>query len=306
MKRSYSPIAGSIVSFGGVCSNQRLNDVTKITIHHMAGIMSGEACAKFHLKKGVSSANYYIGNDGDICGGVSEDRRAWTSGTGNIKGSNDHMAITLEVSNCMTQAPWKISDKAYRSMIALCADICSFYKIKPHYDGTPNGTLTCHFMFQSTLCCGQYLRCLHENGQIERDILAAMGKPAPASDALWRVQTGAFKSKDNAFNLLAKLRQKGQDGIVVLSDGLYKVQVGAFSVTDNANRKSAELLALGFDNFITDKQGEMVSEKYYTVKNGDSLSVIAQRFGTTTEHLQKMNGISNPNKIFVGQKLVVS
>lgn len=42
---------------------------------------------------------------------------------------------------------------------------------------------------------------------------------------------------------------------------------------------------------------------YYTVKQGDTLSAIASRYGTNYQHLAKMNGISNPNKIFVGQKI---
>jgi len=43
----------------------------------------------------------------------------------------------------------------------------------------------------------------------------------------------------------------------------------------------------------------------YTVKSGDTLSGIAQRFGTTTSALAKANNISNPNLIRVGQKLTI-
>lgn len=45
--------------------------------------------------------------------------------------------------------------------------------------------------------------------------------------------------------------------------------------------------------------------QYYTVKSGDCLSVIAQKYGTTVSQLQSWNGISNPNLIYVGQKLRV-
>ena len=44
----------------------------------------------------------------------------------------------------------------------------------------------------------------------------------------------------------------------------------------------------------------------YTVKNGDNLSTIAARLGTTTSALAALNGISNPNYIYVGQVLKVS
>ena len=47
------------------------------------------------------------------------------------------------------------------------------------------------------------------------------------------------------------------------------------------------------------------STQTYTVKAGDTLSEIAQRYGTTTAALAKNNNISNPNLISVGQKLNV-
>ena len=45
--------------------------------------------------------------------------------------------------------------------------------------------------------------------------------------------------------------------------------------------------------------------QYYTVKSGDCLSVIAQKYGTTISQLQAWNGISNPDLIYAGQKLRV-
>lgn len=47
------------------------------------------------------------------------------------------------------------------------------------------------------------------------------------------------------------------------------------------------------------------SAETYKVKAGDTLSGIAQKFGTTTKALQNLNGISNANKIFAGQLLYV-
>ncbi|WP_214483062.1 LysM peptidoglycan-binding domain-containing protein [Bacillus sp. SM2101] len=43
----------------------------------------------------------------------------------------------------------------------------------------------------------------------------------------------------------------------------------------------------------------------YTVKSGDNLSSIAQRFGMTLAEIQSLNNISDPNKIQIGQVLKV-
>lgn len=45
--------------------------------------------------------------------------------------------------------------------------------------------------------------------------------------------------------------------------------------------------------------------QYYTVQSGDTLSGIASRYGTTWQNLQAMNGISNPNLIYTGQRIRV-
>ena len=44
----------------------------------------------------------------------------------------------------------------------------------------------------------------------------------------------------------------------------------------------------------------------YTVKAGDTLSEIAEKFGTTVSTLVGLNDISNPNLIYPGQKLIIS
>ena len=44
---------------------------------------------------------------------------------------------------------------------------------------------------------------------------------------------------------------------------------------------------------------------YYTVKAGDTLSDIASKYGTTYQAIAKLNCISNPNKIYAGQKLKI-
>lgn len=47
------------------------------------------------------------------------------------------------------------------------------------------------------------------------------------------------------------------------------------------------------------------AEEYYTVVAGDTLTKIANKYGTTVDQLQSWNNIKNVNLINVGQKLRV-
>ena len=129
--------------------------VCKITPHHAAGVISAEQLAKiFQNPNRQASANYCIGNDGTIVGGVDENNRAWTSSSR----SNDFQAITIEISNCSTGGDWPISEAAWNSLVNLCVDICKRYNFRLEYDGTKNGSLTTHDMFANTNCPGPYLK----------------------------------------------------------------------------------------------------------------------------------------------------
>jgi LysM repeat protein len=61
------------------------------------------------------------------------------------------------------------------------------------------------------------------------------------------------------------------------------------------------------DNGTTEKPKEEKKEEpkgnTYTVKAGDTLGEIAQKYNTTVSELARINGISNPNLIYAGQVL---
>ena len=47
------------------------------------------------------------------------------------------------------------------------------------------------------------------------------------------------------------------------------------------------------------------SPQYYTIRSGDTLSEIAQKFGTSVNALTRLNGISNPDRIYAGTRIRV-
>ena len=77
---------------------------------------------------------------------------------------------------------------------------------------------------------------------------------------------------------------------------------------NGADRKK-RLTDAGYDydavqKVVNQKMGATQAQ-YYTVQSGDTLSGIASKYGTTWQKLQAMNGISNPNLIYPGQRIRV-
>lgn len=150
-----SLICKEVIANDSNYSHYRDGNVCKITPHHMAGVLTGEQCARlFQDGNRNASANYCIGVNGDIVGNVPEEFRAWTSSDY----YNDHHAITIEVSNDSYGGNWHVSDASWNSLVNLCVDICKRYNFRLVYDGTPNGSLTRHNMFAGTDCPGPYLQ----------------------------------------------------------------------------------------------------------------------------------------------------
>jgi LysM repeat protein len=55
----------------------------------------------------------------------------------------------------------------------------------------------------------------------------------------------------------------------------------------------------------TTTTGPKYDDEFYLVQQGDSLSAIAESFGVKVEDVMAANGISNPDKIQAGQKLII-
>lgn len=56
----------------------------------------------------------------------------------------------------------------------------------------------------------------------------------------------------------------------------------------------------------TTSNAQVSTDSTYVVKSGDTLSGIANKFGTTYQKLAEINGISDPNKIFAGQVIKIT
>ena len=210
--------------------------ICKFTPHIMAGVLTGKQCAVniFQKSNRYASANYCIGNDGDIVCNVYEEDRAYTSSSR----SNDNQAITVEVSNCEYGGDWKISDAAWNSLVKLAVDVCRRYNFRLTYDGTPNGSLTRHNMFANTSCPGKYLQNRFQelantvNAQLDGGSAPTTTPvtPSTSSSYLVKVTTDALNIRAGAstgYKINGCIRDRGTYTIVETQGNWGKLKSGA-------------------------------------------------------------------------------
>ena len=245
-------------------SSPRNHKIDTVTIHCVVGQCSVETLGNvFAPTSRQASSNYGIGYDGRIGMYVEEKDRSWCSSNA----ANDNRAITIEVASD-TKEPYAVNAKAYAALVDLLVDICKRNGIKELVWSTnkadrvnhKNGcNMTVHRDYANKSCPGTYLYERHAQiaSEVNKRLESTNIKPAPEkpSGGLYRVQTGAFKSKTNADAMLAKVKAKGFDTYMVKVGDLYKIQVGAFKVKANAEAMMKKLQAAGFSAFITTEEG---------------------------------------------------
>lgn len=158
---TYSPLCDVVINSPNH-SGQRTMPIDVITIHCMAGNLSVESCGNwFKQPSAQASSNYGIDTKGRIGGYVPEEYRSWCTSSK----ANDQRAITIEVANTSGAPDYPVSDKALKSLIMLCADICKRNNIKELLWKADNTLLwrvdlqnmTAHRWFAQKACPGNYL-----------------------------------------------------------------------------------------------------------------------------------------------------
>lgn len=233
-------------------SGHRTHVIDRITPHCVVGQLSAESiCGCFVNESRKASCNYGIGTDGRISMCVEEKNRSWCSSSN----ANDQRAVTIECASDKTE-PYAMNSSVYNSLIALCTDICKRNgKTKLLWFGDKDMTLdyvskademvlTVHRWFANKSCPGNWLYA--RMGDLAEKVTANL-----SGSSLYRVQTGAFRIKENAQALEIRLNRAGFETCVVFSNNLYKVQVGAYSQKENADLQVKRLKTAGFNAFIT-------------------------------------------------------
>lgn len=276
--------------------------ICKFTPHIMAGILTGKQCAVniFQKPNRYASANYCIGNDGDLVCNVYEEDRAYTSSSR----SNDNQAITVEVSNCEIGGDWKISDAAWNTLVKLAVDVCKRYNFRLVYDGTPNGSLTRHNMFANTSCPGKYLQSRFQeladtvNAQLDGGNIPASNPSKKSNEQIAdEVIAGKWGNGSDRFNRLA---QAGYDGNAI--QNIVNQKLSGSSSTPKQTLKSNETIAQEVINGVwgngDDRKNKLTAAgyDYNTIQ-----SIVNQKLGAKPTVPSKKSNEQIANEVIAGK-----
>lgn len=133
--------------------------------------------------------------------------------------------------------------------------------------------------------------------------------PAPSGttlDLAAAVMQGKYGAGQDRKNALGTRYQEVQGFINHIASASTDTLVKEVMQGKYGNGKTREIVLGGKYKAVQDKiNGKGNGAVYYTVRSGDTLSGIATKYGTTYQKIAQLNGIANPNKIYVGQKLRV-
>lgn len=248
-------------------SGRRNQKITKIAIHHAAGVISGRNLARIFVPKSrQASANYNLGSDGVIVLGVDEANRAWTTSSGWC----DNQAVTIEVGNSTRGPQWLVSDYVLNRLIDLVTDICRRNGIYPcTYTGGKDGVLQKHEWYSNTNCPGPYLgsKFLYIANEINKRLRGNKTFSKPTS-GLYRVrkswsdeksQRGAFKNLDNAKRCADKFGLKvfNANGKIVYPVGKTIDQLAREVIRGdwgNGEERKRRLTQAGYDYYAVQKR----------------------------------------------------
>ena len=212
-----------LVSYIKISPNKtvpRKHAIDTITIHCVVGQLSVEQIGNVFAPSSVkASSNYGIGFNGRIGMYVEEKDRSWCSSNRD----NDHRAITIECA-CDLKHPYAINDAVYNSLINLCVDICKrngIKELKWKADKSLIGkveeqNMTVHRWFAKKACPGDYIynRLGEIAFKVNQKLAEAKINQNGSTTTLYCVQVGAFSNRNNAENMLIKLKKAGFDGFI--------------------------------------------------------------------------------------------
>lgn len=256
-------------------SGKRTHAIDRITPHCVVGQLSVESLGNvFAPTSRQASSNYGIGADGRIAMYVEECNRSWCSSSN----SNDQRAVTIECASDLKH-PYAMNDKVYNALIDLCVDICSrngkdtllwFCDKDKSLNYSPKSNemiITVHRWFANKSCPGDWL--YNRLGDLAKKVTEKL----KGDNDMYRVQVGAYEKKENAENMLKKLKAAGFNGFIV-EDGVVSTPVVPTPTPVTPPKKSVDEVAR---EVINGKWGNGSDRKKRLTEAGYDYSTIQKR-----------------------------
>ena len=133
-----------------------------------------------------------------------------------------------------------------------------------------------------------------ENNRLKQDI--ALSKSAKSDEEIEKIVSARLEEYRKATELY--VRQQQEKFLTLLSskiDNVAQANTGTIAQPTTATTTTNTTFSVDFP-----KKGQT-----YIVQSGDTLSRIAQKFGSTVKDIQNANNIADPNTVRIGQKLFI-
>ncbi len=234
------------------------------------GVMA-QAFALRWNQPGVEKAVHFFVDDADIIEILPCEAgnawRAWHCGRGS-RGSGNDTLVSLEMCESRDLKDKAYFDRVYENAAELAAHLARTFgfgaeDIICHSEGYTAGIASnhadvMHWFPLHGVSMDDFRRDVKnrledktdEDGDSDEGS-GAGGGAGGQTGPLYRVQAGAFRSRENADRLCSQLKDAGySDAYVKTAGGYYKVQLGAFRSLENADRLSQQLEKKGYETYI--------------------------------------------------------
>lgn len=268
----------SLITYTNISPNKsapRNHSIDTITIHCMAAQWTAKQCCDYFAKSSTkASSNYCVGKDGSIGLSVEEKDRSWCSSSA----SNDNRAITIEVASDTT-SPYRVTTKAFNSLIELLVDICKRNNIKElKWKGDKSligqiseQNMTVHRWFANKACPGDYL--YNKHGEIASTVNARLSGSSGGSDVsendyesyIWNYFFDKFGNEYGVAGLMGNLYHES----ALKPNNLQNSFESSLGYTDTTYTEAVDNGTYSENSFVNDSAGYGLAQwTFYTRKQG--------------------------------------
>lgn len=267
-----------------------------ITVHNTANDATAMNEINYMIRNNAYNSFHFAVDDKEIVQGLPLDRNGFHASDG-ANGTGNRKTIGIEI--CYSKSGGDRFIKAEKNAVDLIVYLIKKYNwdiscVKRHYDYAPEKKYCPHRTMN--LGWDRFLKMIKDKLEPKKELTIeniTNKKVRLKIDAhLWNLDFNTYAE--------AKSVKQFKKGDIIEVSAIANHPIGAkYYLTEYSYSKN---IHNGFN--VVDCE-DYVEYKTYTVKKGDTLSGIAKKYGTTYQKIAKDNNIKDPNKIYVGQKLII-